>query len=137
MHYTLLRGRSSEQLVVFGSFPAMTSPVWSEWRKFGYEVMRVSRTSTTVRGAEHPPLTKINETLIRFRDAGRTLVLFTGDGNDGGRATFKQTVELALSLGWKVEVHALARACSNVYKRFQKEYAETGRFKVLPITFLK
>jgi hypothetical protein len=43
--------------------------------------------------------------ILNFPHGGRTMVMLTGDGNDNeGRASFLQTIGLALNFDWRVEV---------------------------------
>ena len=66
---------------------------------------------------------QIQAKLGQFRNAGRTLVLLTGDGNDNaGRVSFIETVDRALQDGWTVEVWAWRRSTNRRYVDFAREY---------------
>jgi hypothetical protein len=100
-----------------------------QWEQAGYEVHTFPRTGahggrefgvdemlhSKVFHQIHLANLEDNKRKAQSSKTAHTLVLLTGDGNDNsGRTTFKDTVEIALGYGWRVELwswkHSLSRA---------------------------
>ncbi|KAK3237350.1 hypothetical protein CYMTET_52567, partial [Cymbomonas tetramitiformis] len=124
-------GRTVEERVVVGSGDQRQKSVWHTWKAAGYKVSSDPR-----QGKEYfvddALLAQLIRTASLVFEPRRTLVLLTGDGNaNGGRATFPESVEIALRNGWRVEVHSWQGSTSRVYLAFAAQYPAHFKLKFL------
>lgn len=124
-------GRTVEERVVVGSGNGGQKAVWQKWKAAGYKVSSDPR-----QGKEYfvddALLAQLTRTASLVFNPRRTLVLLTGDGNtNNGRATFPESVEIALRNGWRVEVHSWQRSTSHVYRTFAEQYYTHFKLKFL------
>ncbi|KAK3235006.1 hypothetical protein CYMTET_54769 [Cymbomonas tetramitiformis] len=113
-------GRRVQERVVVGS--AGAHKTWQTWQAAGYQISVEPNEGKEV-FVDDALLAQLSRTASRTFEPRRTLMLLTGDGNaNGGRATFPESVEIALRNRWRVEVHAWRNSVNNVYCAFASEY---------------
>jgi hypothetical protein len=128
---TVEGGRQSQTRVLAGSVPVgfveKPNSSWAIWRALTYNVLLAQRAAGVgeqfVDEALHSTMSRV---LLspQLKNAGQTMVLLTGDGNDTveNTMTFPLLVEAAVDAGWNVEVWAWNRSISRKFRDLAREY---------------
>jgi hypothetical protein len=129
---TQVNGRAS------GGTPGSPAAYWHDWQSLGYSVHFLERAGSHDGSREVGVDDMLHANIMASLLGGavdskrdpvsasrtlRTLVLVSGDGNlNHGRTTFPGTVEMALQLGWRVELWSWQHALSSRYKLLAARY---------------
>ncbi len=108
--------------------------LWRQWRRCGYRVHLGTRAAGAAAGEVHVDEALHSAIAARLlddalADAGQTLVLLTGDGNNlvAGTANFPQLAGAAARHGWAVEVWAWRRSCSHAFAAVRARFPDRVR----------
>lgn len=141
-------GRPSATKVMAGSVPPECEDLWNYARCHGYNTDLLKTIDNGEGGQREQAVDemlhlKISLALLQHKGEN-TLVLLTGDGATSEFGTsFPQLIELAISNGWKVELHTWSTCINKLkYSPISEKYPDTFAIKYLDpyydaLTFVK